>query len=101
MNILIDFQHIENEITSFLKHEILDPSVIITPNDKLSVVGLQSLDLMELVFFIERKYQCKLPAELLREEVLFSINSIALFVSDFLVSDLSPSHIQAELNNEN
>ncbi|HMO19251.1 MAG TPA: acyl carrier protein [Oligoflexia bacterium] len=97
-NYLPSQDYIRKKLVKFISEEILlgDTSVLSIFGDNLEngdrsldSLGIQSLDLMELLFFIERTFNCKLPADLLRADSLYSVNSIVKFVHKFL---LEPSN---------
>lgn len=59
---------IATSLCDFLRENILAPEVEVTPNTELSLIGIDSYSLMELILFIERRYGLILPVEMLTPE---------------------------------
>jgi acyl carrier protein len=72
-------------ITNFINEEIFGDSILeLKESSILSDFGMQSIEIMELVSFIERKFDCKLPTEFVYQKNIKSINSIVHFLDTFL-----------------
>lgn len=81
------FEDIANELCDFLHQNILAPEVEVTPETELAIVGVDSFSLMELVLFIERRFDLILPAESLTPENIASVKTL----STYCVSQLNHS----------
>ena len=84
MSDIIKSENIELDLKEFVEEEILDSNLTVELSTTLEEIGVQSLDILEIIFFIERRYSCKLPREILRGENLKTLKSIAEFSSKFL-----------------
>ena len=70
---------IENEIRLFLKTEILDQSISFDYNLSFKNLGVDSLALIQIILFVERKFGIKIATEDLVPQNLESVKTIAVF----------------------
>lgn len=77
----MDTKTIEADIILFLKSNILAEEVVITPTSVLKDLGVDSFSIVEIILFIERKYDRIVPEHQLLPENFTSIRSIASLVS--------------------
>jgi len=68
---------IANEICTFIKENLVAEGIEIKSDSSLSQIGLDSFSTIEIVLFIERKFDVGLPDEALTPENIDSPNSIA------------------------
>jgi acyl carrier protein len=80
----MQIDRIESKILAFLRSDILAEEALLSPTDSLEDAGIGSLALMELIFFLEREYQRKFPAEMLRAENIESVRTLAGYVARLL-----------------
>jgi acyl carrier protein len=73
----ISKEHICNELLLFVQSAILDSSVSITPDTLFSDIGIDSMSIIELVLFIERKFEVAISEKDLTPENLKSIQTLA------------------------
>lgn len=70
---------IENEIRLFLKTEILDQSISFDYNLSFKNLGVDSLALIQIILFVERKFGIKIATEDLVPQNLESVKTLAVF----------------------
>jgi len=70
-------KNICDELLSFIKANILDSAAIIEPDTPFSEAGLDSMSIIEIVLFIERKYGVSITERDLTVENLKSARSLA------------------------
>ena len=68
---------VAKEICNFIKENLVAETVEIKPDSSLSAIGLDSFSTIEIVLFIERKFDVGLPDEALTPENIESPNAIA------------------------
>ena len=73
----ISKEHICNELLLFVQSAILDSSLSITPDTLFSDIGIDSMSIIELVLFIERKFEVAISEKDLTPENLKSIQTLA------------------------
>lgn len=73
----ISVDSIAQELCSFIRNMIVDKSVVVEPKTDFSEIGIDSLSLIELVLFVERKFQISLPEEDLLPENFKSAETLA------------------------
>jgi acyl carrier protein len=73
----ISKEHICNELLLFVQSAIIDSSVSITPDTLFSDIGIDSMSIIELVLFIERKFEVAISEKDLTPENLKSIQTLA------------------------
>lgn len=66
-----------SELLLFVQSSILDSSVSITPDNRFSDIGIDSMSIIELVLFIERKFEVAISEKDLTPENLKSIQTLA------------------------
>jgi acyl carrier protein len=67
----------ESRMLAFIQEDLFDEEIEVSPEQSLESLGMQSIELMELVFFIEREFDCKLKASSLASEHLESVKTLA------------------------
>jgi acyl carrier protein len=70
-------EDITNALLAFLKTSILEEDIDITAQTSFDQLGIDSLSIIELVLFIERKFQVIIPEDELLPENLNSVESLA------------------------
>lgn len=71
---------IEQEIIAFLKTNIVGADVEILSNTAFSDVGIDSFSIVEIILFIERKYDYLIPDTDMQPEHFKNVQSIANLV---------------------
>lgn len=74
-------QYIEKELVTFIQQTILDESVKISPNDCLKDAGVDSFSIVEIILFIERKFDYAISEEMLLPENFYSVQTIAALIN--------------------
>jgi len=64
-------------VCRFLRDEILDEHVEVTPNSPLTALGLDSVSLVSLVLHVEREFGVPVPDAALTPENLKSVETLA------------------------
>jgi acyl carrier protein len=72
-----DKADITGALLTFLKTSILEKDIDITAQTSFDQLGIDSLSIIELVLFIERKFQVIIPEDELLPENLNSVESLA------------------------
>lgn len=72
-----DAQTIAEELCAFLRERVLDKSVTIRPSTRFSEVGVDSMSVIELVMYLERKHGIELPETALQRKHLESAQALA------------------------
>lgn len=80
---------IESEIISYLQKTIFDPSVQLARDTDLFVAGLDSIALLMLLLFIEKRYAVTVPDETITEETIRSVKNCAELVYSLLLQSRS------------
>lgn len=75
---------IATEIAAFLEENILAEGVQATPDTDLAGLGVDSFSLMEIVLFIERRFEFLMPMEELTPETIASIRSLSLRLHELM-----------------
>jgi acyl carrier protein len=75
---------IQNDLLKFLRESILSEQVQLDPTTRLNSLGIDSFSLIQILLFIERHFQVKLPDSALTQENLMSVAAIALCVHKML-----------------
>lgn len=73
----INKEDISNELVKFVQTTIVDSSVTITAETQFKDIGIDSMSIIELVLFIERKFNVSLSDKDLIPENLKSVNTLA------------------------
>jgi acyl carrier protein len=68
---------ISQELCSYIKSMIVDKRVVVEPKTNFNQIGIDSLSLIELVLFVERKFNIALPEEDLLPENFKSAETLA------------------------
>ncbi|MGB2985532.1 MAG: acyl carrier protein [Phycisphaerae bacterium] len=87
MKELPDIATIGDELCGFLRSAILDENVELDRTSRLSVLGVDSVSLVELVLFIERRFKVTLPESALTRENLECVETLARCISVFTPED--------------
>lgn len=74
----ISKEKICNELVVFVQTTILDSSITIKPETLFKEIGLDSMSIIELILFIERKFNITIAEKDLIPDNLKSIDSIAI-----------------------
>jgi acyl carrier protein len=70
-------QDICNELINYVKSNIADSSISISKETPFNQIGLDSSSIIELVLFIERKFQVTIPEGDLVPDNLKSVEALA------------------------
>lgn len=68
---------IAQELCTYLKERVLDKSVAVVPSTLFSEVGVDSMSVIELVMYLERKHGIELPESALQRKHLESAQALA------------------------
>lgn len=68
---------IAQELCAYLRERVLDKSVPVEPATPFSEVGVDSMSVIELVMFLERKHGIELPENALQRRHLESAQALA------------------------
>lgn len=71
-------EEISSALCLFLQQNILAPDVEVTPDTELSIIGVDSFSLMEVILFIERRFGLILPPESLTPGNTESVSNLTL-----------------------
>ena len=72
-------EEIAIQLCVFLRDNVLAADVEVLPDTELSVIGVDSFSLMEMILFIERCYGLVLPPESLTPENIASVNTLSSY----------------------
>ena len=72
----INKEYISNELVKFIQTTILDSSITITTETQFKDIGIDSMSIIELVLFIERKFNIPLSDKDLIPENLKSVSTL-------------------------
>ncbi len=72
-------ENIVNEISLFVETEIIDQSFSFDNNLSFKDLGVDSLAIIQIILFVERKYGIKIETEDLTPKNLESVNTLAVF----------------------
>lgn len=78
----MDAELIEKEIIHFLESNILSEGIKIYPDSSLRDVGIDSFSIVEIILFIERKYNIIIPDHKLIPDNFKTIHTIAITVKE-------------------
>ncbi len=73
----MDLKIIESELCNFIKENLVAENIDILPETDLAVLGLDSFSLIEIVLFLERKFEIELPDEVLTTENVRTAKNIS------------------------
>ncbi len=76
MNIL-KLESLAHELCRYIENNIVDKSIRVEPDTPFTELGIDSLSIIELVLFLERKYKITLPEPELVPENFISVNTLA------------------------
>ncbi|HOX83120.1 MAG TPA: acyl carrier protein [Chryseolinea sp.] len=65
------------ELCRYIESNIVDKSIQVQPDTSLAKIGIDSLAIIELVLFLERKFKITLPEKELVPENFISANTLA------------------------
>ena len=78
----METESIEKEIIHFLESNILSEGIKIYPDSSLRDVGIDSFSIVEIILFIERKYNVIIPDHKLIPDNFKTIRTIAITVKE-------------------
>lgn len=73
----VDAGTIAEELCAYLRERVLDKSVGLGPTTPFSEVGVDSMSVIELVMYLERKHGIELPESALQRKHLESAQALA------------------------
>ena len=73
----------QNILDIILQNDIRVDLEELDHSNSLAEQGLDSLDIVTILFAIEEKFQIKIPEEDIEQEKLSSINSIVSYINEF------------------
>jgi len=73
----ISVEQIVSDLCTFIQSNIVDKKNDVTPETSFSSLGIDSLSVVEMVLFMERKYNLALPEEELIPENFKTVNTLA------------------------
>ena len=71
---------IAKELQKFVEKSIIDHSVVVDPNIPFSDFGVDSVSIIQIVLFIERKFNVTMDEGDLTQDNLKSIHSLSEFI---------------------
>lgn len=72
-----DATRLADELCDYLRQRVLDSRVACAPGTPFSELGIDSMSIIELVMYLERKHGIVLPDNALRPENLRSADALA------------------------
>ncbi len=75
-----DTSAICDQISGFLRTSVLDEHVAFSRESRLSELGVDSVSLVELLLFVERRFGIMMPESEMTEENLMSVETLACWV---------------------
>jgi len=75
---------LETALSKFIEENLVAEGINIMADTDLGALGLDSFSLIEIVLFLERKFDIELPDELLVSENVGSVRAIAKCSHDFV-----------------
>jgi acyl carrier protein len=75
------------ELCGYLKGSIVDKNLTVEPDTSFSKIGIDSLAIIELVLFVERKFNVALPEQELIPENFKSARTLAICTRRYFVND--------------
>jgi len=73
----MEISTLEIEICNFIKENLVAKNVEVVPASELAGIGLDSFSLIEIVLFLERKFEIELPDEVLTPENIKTVSTIS------------------------
>jgi acyl carrier protein len=73
----ISIEEVEANLLNFLRSNIVDQSVVADVNTSFQVLKIDSLSIVEMILFLERKYQVTIPETELVPENFKSVKTLA------------------------
>ena len=84
-DIPLNTESIADALCGFLQENILASDVIVTADTNLSHIGVDSFSLMELILFIERRFDLVIAPESLTPENIANVNALSRCCNQLLV----------------
>ena len=78
---------VEAEIIAYLRMVIFDAAVLIERDTDLLAAGLDSIALLNLLLFLEKRYGVCIPDESITEEVIRTVKTFAALVCSLMTPD--------------
>jgi acyl carrier protein len=75
---------LSSELIKHMRNNILDPSVAVYPDTPLKDLGFDSVAIIDLILFIERKFGVSIPDTDLVPENLESVSTLAKCTMKYL-----------------
>lgn len=73
----ISLDDLNRELCAFVRSSIVDKHVDVAPDTSFNQLGIDSLSIIELVLFLERKFNITLPEEALLPENFKTVTTLA------------------------
>ncbi len=74
---ILKSESLAHELCRYIESNIVDKSIQVHPDTPFSKLGIDSLSIIELVLFLERKFKITLPEQELIPENFISANTLA------------------------
>jgi acyl carrier protein len=74
---ILKSETLAQELCRYIKSNIVDNSIQVQPDTSFGKLGIDSLSIIELVLFLERKFKITLPEQELIPENFISANTLA------------------------
>ncbi len=74
---ILKSEMLAQELCRYIKSNIVDNSIQVLPDTPFGKLGIDSLSIIELVLFLERKFKIILPEQELIPENFISANTLA------------------------
>ncbi len=85
----MESEEIQKALVEFISKDLLDSSESIKATDCFEDLSLGSIEIMEIIFFLEKEFKIKLDAEVFREGRLKSVESLSNFLFNFTAKNPS------------
>ena len=76
----MDEQQIMLELKKFIESDILDSAVKLDPDSNFQIAGIDSFSIVEIILFIQNKYQLAIPDDQLIPENFSTLRQLARLV---------------------
>lgn len=76
----MDEQQIISELKEFIESDILDSAVKLEPDSRFQTAGIDSFSIVEIILFIQQRYQISIPDDQLVPENFSTLRYLARLV---------------------
>lgn len=76
---------LKQKLIEFISNRVIaDENIKFSSSTKLSNLGIESIEIMEVVLFIESLLKCKLPTEFVFQQNIESVDSMVEFIECYV-----------------